>query len=559
MLAGLAYGPVLGDTVAMQIPQELLDKAMEGGAAEQLAIGRLYAEGQIVPYDLDTAYLWFKRSAQSSLPEALLEVGLAKEYGLGTDRDYEAAFRIYMSVSRSYPGTLPFAIRGMVLTQNLCLDKHRGQLALAEAGFAHSQWAFVYGPERDHKWKEGKDAHKWIRKAAMLGYPPALSSMAWLIREGQGLPGEESLLLDWYLKAYVHDKLVAKSISMLYEPPSDGWLSKHIEPKVRGVEPDNVKSAEWDNKWEGHLRERRMLAVAAGSASDAKELGDLFFEGKQKAPQDYVEAMKWYLRAAELGSNWALGAVAKMYFNGLGVKRDFVKGLAFKDRQFSGTFCEGTKIVDQALVFHWAMHLVVEGYLDHLSEDQLFVWLQERTHAYEAYNTDAKVDGRITRLLARQKESMIARAEKGDAPSQFYYSQSFNRYKKRAGHGLKWLLKSAEQGFSPAQYSAAKAYIDGDGAPVSEPDARKWLLSAALQGHTRAQGDLIRVLAGRCVFGDREDGVERKPSAEDLFEGYAWSIACEWQLDESKEWAKYSQTKVLAAYRRADAIRALIL
>jgi hypothetical protein len=36
---------------------------------------------------------------------------------------------------------------------------------------------------------------------------------------------------------------------------------------------------------------------------------------------------------------------------------------------------------------------------------------------------------------------------------------------------LKWLLKSAEQGYSPPQHVVAKAFADGDGAPVSVAEA----------------------------------------------------------------------------------------
>ena len=98
----------------------------------------------------------------------------------------------------------------------------------------------------------------------------------------------------------------------------------------------------------------------------------------------------------------------------------------------------------------------------------------------------------------------------------------------------------------------------GDGAPVSETDARKWLLEASLQGHTWAQSELIRILAGNQVWGDYDKDVQHKPTSADLLEGYAWVIACEHRRSESKVWGKYSPAKVLAAYRRADEIRAEI-
>jgi TPR repeat protein len=580
----------------MPIPQKLLDDAMAGNSSAQLEIGRCYAEGTEVSYDRDEAYRWFRLAANHKLPEALLEVALAHEYGLGTDVDYDAAFDHYMQAIRLHPKPIPFTLRGMVLTQNLCMAKHRGQLALAEAGYAHSQWAFAFGPERVNQWNEHKDSNKWTRRAAELGYPPAFQAMAWTIAGGKGLPSDEDKTLEWHLKAYEHNKLMAKSISSLYEPSDpSSWLSKHLDPKVRGVVPDKAKSEEWNLIWQSHRRELRMLAAAGGADYGAKELGSLFLEGKEDAPQDYTEAMKWFLRATELGDTWSCGQIAKMHLRGLGMPMDVEKGLAWLDRQFAMTFCNGSKVIDHGVIYHWAMRPIVEGYFDHLDEDALFAWLQARTRIYvdecgamsgnyygesetahlavhvckafrkytflkeelkpdEQKIVDNRV-GRITRLMERQKAGMIELAKSGDASAQFWYSKTFTKYKGRGGNSLKWLLKSAEQGFSPAQYEAGHDYVRGDGAPVSETDARKWFLKASLQGHTWAQDELIRILSGSQSWGDYDKDVQRKPTSADLLEGYAWAIACDQRRNESKVWGKYSPAKVLAAYRRADEIR----
>lgn len=581
----------------MAIPQKLLDDAMAGNAQAQLEIGRYHAEGREVPYDLDEAYRWFRLAANHKLPAALLEVALAHEYGLGTDVDHDSAFEHYMEAIRLFPKPLPFTIRGMVLTQNLCLANHRGQMALAEAGYAHSQWAFAYGPKRENQWKENKDSHKWTRLAAELGYPPAFKAMAWTISAGKGVPSDEDKTLEWHLKAYEHDKLVAKSLSMLFLPADpSSWLSKHLDPKVRGVVPDKAKSEEWNRVWQGHIIHRRMLEVAGGSAMTAKSLAELYLNGSEGVEKDHAEAMRWLVKAYELGCNWSPGQIAKMYLHGQGVPVDVSKGLEWLDRQYASVCCEGTKIPDQGLIFHWAMRPVVEGYLDGLDEDELFVWLQKRTKAYvpdcgalqgsyygdsesariashvcKAFVPHAHVQGelnaadrrsvdrrvgRITRLMKRQEAAMIESAKAGDPVAQFWLSRNFERYKFRAGRALQWLLKSAEQGFSPAQFKAGKAYVEGDGAPVSESDARKWFLKAAYQGHTSAQLELIGVLNGSQFWGDHADKVERKPSKADILEAHAWRIASGKRMH-GRSWSEgFSAKQLLAAYRRADEIRA---
>lgn len=574
--------------MVMPVPQTLLDEALAGSAQAMLDVGRHHAEGKGVPYDLEAAFEWFSLASRLEHPGALLEVALAKEYGFGTDRDLDGAFAYYMQAALLHPKPLPFSLRGVVLTQALCLEKHRGQLALAEAGFAHAQWAFVYGPTRNHRLRSSKDAPKWIRMAAALGYPPALQAMAWMISAGEGTAEEREHQLEWHLKAYEHDKLMAKSISMLYEEP--GRLSATVRlPQDKGEE------ARWNQIWEEHIRERRVREVAAGSVHEAKRLAENYLHGTDGAKQDDAAAMQWFRRASELGCSWSTGQIGKMYLAGAGVTPDVAVGLAWLDRQYERTFFDGTTIPDQGLVYHWAMRTVVEGYLDDLDEDELFSWLQQRTRvhvpgcgalqgSYYGDSESARVAahvckvfvphvhapglldrktrrivevraGRIARLMERQKAAMVERAKEGDAPSQFWFSKSFTRYKRRGGRALQWLLKSAEQGFSPAQYEAGKAYVEGDGAPISEPDARKWLLRASYQANSWAQAELIRVLNGTQFWGDRGEGVERKPAKEDILEAYAWSIACRRRLDEFAPYAGFSAEEVLAAYRRAEEIR----
>lgn len=584
----------------MPIPKQLLNHANSGKAQAQLELGRLHAEGRGVPYDLEEGLAWFEKAADRDLPEAVLEVALAHEYGLGTDRNYEAAFSAYMRAARLYQQPLPFTIRGLVLTQNLCLDKHRGQLALAEAGYAHACWSFVYGPKRKGnppiKVKHGKSwlkrqakIRKWTRRAAMLGYPPAFIDMTCVINRGEGEPGDAAKLLGWYLKACRHDESVAKMIADKHGPAE-------LFAGIQGAEAAEAASdlAAWNQIWMARSQERRETRAVSRPSEGAKSQGDMFFGGKDGRAPDYSQSRRWYLRAAKLGCQWSMGQLAKIYLNGLGEVRDAANGFAWLDRQFSVTFCNGTKIVDQRMIFHWALRPIVEGHLDHLDEDQLFAWLQVRTHAFEpacaalsggydltrssvaanhvckAFRPDVfvkerldestrKIVGirvnRITRLLARQEAAMIARAEAGDAPSQFWYAASFKRYKNRSGMALRWLLKSAEQGYSPAQYEAAKAYADGDGAPVSVDEARRWFKAASLSGHTWAQREYVSVLSGTYEWGDYPKAPQRIASKDDLFEAYAWLIATQERAGTAEDWLRYSPEQVLAAYRRADEIR----
>jgi TPR repeat protein len=116
------------------------------------------------------------------------------------------------------------------------------------------------------------------------------------------------------------------------------------------------------------------------------------------------------------------------------------------------------------------------------------------------------------------------------------------------------MLKSAEQGYALAQNEVAKAYVAGDGAPVSVGEARQWFKAASLSGDTWAQESFIQVLARTYCWGDYAKAPKRSASKDDLFEAYAWSIATEERTNESDVWLRYSPEQVLAAYRHADEI-----
>ncbi len=62
------------------------------------------------------------------------------------------------------------------------------------------------------------------------------------------------------------------------------------------------------------------------------------------------------------------------------------------------------------------------------------------------------------------------------------------------------------------------------------------------------------MLAGTYCWGDYPKAPKRSASKDDLFEGYAWSIATEARTNESDVWLRYSPEQVLAAYRHADEI-----
>ena len=81
----------------------------------------------------------------------------------------------------------------------------------------------------------------------------------------------------------------------------------------QGVPQDYVEAVKWYRR-----------AAAQGHASAQFNLGNMYANG-QGVPQDYVEAVKWYRRAAAQGDASAQNNLGLMYEDGKGVPRDHVR------------------------------------------------------------------------------------------------------------------------------------------------------------------------------------------------------------------------------------------
>lgn len=69
-----------------------------------------------------------------------------------------------------------------------------------------------------------------------------------------------------------------------------------------------------------------------------------------------------------------------------------------------------------------------------------------------------------------------------------------------------WYLKSAEQGFSSAQFEVANAYYLGDSVAYNLLEAEKWCRKAAEQGHVEAEMLMAHIESLFCFYEDQQAG-----------------------------------------------------
>jgi TPR repeat protein len=199
----------------------------------------------------------------------------------------------------------------------------------------------------------------------------------------------------------------------------------------------------------------------AGDAAAQFNLGVMYANG-EGVPKDSVEAVKWYLKAAEQGVSEAQCSLGMMYDTGEGVPRDSAEAL------------------------RWYRKAADQG------------------HAGAQFN--------LGLMYAKDKGVAIDLAEAAKwfrkaADQDYVAAQSWlgNMYAIGAGvakdpaEAVKWYLKAAEQGVSEAQCKLGVMYNTGDGVPKDSAEALKWFRKAADQGDAEAQFNLGMIYFNRFV------------------------------------------------------------
>jgi uncharacterized protein len=92
-------------------------------------------------------------------------------------------------------------------------------------------------------------------------------------------------------------------------------------------------------------------------------------------------------------------------------------------------------------------------------------------------------------------QALMARAQKGEPEAEVALGNAAREGKKFDLARI-WYLSAARHGSARAQYYLGRIYRDGEGVPIDEKQAVKWLHHAASGGYVRAQIDLGSMFVG---------------------------------------------------------------
>jgi TPR repeat protein len=253
-----------------------------------------------------------------------------------------------------------------------------------------------------------------------------------------------------------------------------GCASSNYEKGIRLYKPDNIAAAE------SELRPR----AEQGDAEAQFNLGSLYYQGLGVS-QDYKEAVKWLLKAAEQGHIFSQATLGTVYAEG-------VQGVVPKEppRALMWYIKAAAQGDMEALEFR-------DNLANRMTPDQI---KEAQKLAKEFKPPDTK-----------SRQDLMARAKQGDDKAQFEVGLIY--YKGQGVQAdyldaLNWFKKAAGQGHSSAQYNVGYMNEKGEGTPQDYVEAAKYYHLAAEQRNHEAQYKLGYMYEkGQGVLQDEEQAL----------------------------------------------------
>ncbi len=270
--------------------------------------------------------------------------------------------------------------------------------------------------------------------------------------EGYGLPKDIVQQEEWIRKGAENgNPRFMKAMAEMYES-NENWTDSHKwYIKLAEVSPEMVSDEKLDEI------ELKMLTNGATDEEIAKKGMDYLF-GYYGTERDTHLAYRCLNYAKEKKVPLAIGLLGQMYFYGIEVEQNSKVGLRL--------LTEATKQDDM---------LSMEKFIYVLHADQV----EDDSWTADIINT---IDREI------MKDNPIACYLKGKC------SRDGRLYEKSDMEAFAMMQRAAEMGYPPAQYMLARMYEEGIGTLSNNSLCRRWIETAAKNGHYKAEGVYGEVL-----------------------------------------------------------------
>jgi len=433
--------------------------AKQGDAVAQYELGRMYENGWGVEQEWPEAAEWYKKSADQGYAPAQYEIGLAHLGDQGkyrTDKPKENAAKWFqMAAAQGYAdaqnalGQIHYEKKGFDFVDAAKLFR-----MAAEQGHAQAQnnlaTAYLHGhgvaPDE-------AEALKWLRLAAGQGFQEAQKRI-YDIYDSNARSGGEALAKikqaaeagDTVAQNYLGLVHTREGLDFIaWARTNQGIVIKH-EDTVAGF----VEAAKWYRK-----------AAEQGDAYAQYELAQRYEKGRG-VTQDFSKAVKWLRKAAEQGHLSAQSSLGEYYVKGEGVTKNYNLALKWLRKAAErGKWRHGEPGSNEA-AFLLARIYDEDHYKDFPNKNHAYAmkwyymaaWRNMAIY-YGVHHASAKS---LEKEISPSLELIEKRAkEQGNVAAQRHMGWRERERENFAG-AMKWYLMAAEQGDMDSQYNLGRLH-----------------------------------------------------------------------------------------------------
>jgi TPR repeat protein len=236
----------------------------------------------------------------------------------------------------------------------------------------------------------------------------------------------------------------------------------------------------------------RLYRVAAdlGNAPAMSNLGVMYGKGEGGLRQNDTEAVRWFRAAVELGDARAMSNLGNMYADGYGVRENDAE--AVRLWRAAADLGDAAAICNLGIMYEWGQGGLPQ---DDAQAVRLYRAAADKGDANAMLLLGARYDdGRgVSQDLAKAVRLYRAAADQGDtiAMSNLGVMYADGRgVRQDAAEAVHWFRAAADQGEAKATFNLGVMYEDGRGVYKSEKEAIKWYKRAARLGDKEAQETL---------------------------------------------------------------------
>ena len=260
----------------------------ENDVDSQLKLGNYYYYGREIEQDYKKAIEWYEKAAEQENAEAQCRLAKCYHEGLGIEQDYRIAVKWYKKAAEQGNAEAQNGLGRFERDESKAVEWYKRS---AEQGYDWGQYNLAYCYYYGNGVKQDKEkAVAWYRKSAEQGNAEAQNSLASCYYNGQGIEQDYSKAIKWYKRS-------AKQ--------GNDWGQYNLANcyyNGNGVEQNKEKAVVWYSK-----------SAEQGNTNAQKMLGDCYYDGNI-FEKDIDEAEKWYTKAAEQYDTYSIRQVGIIEF-----------------------------------------------------------------------------------------------------------------------------------------------------------------------------------------------------------------------------------------------------